>query len=287
MANAMQRYLMELAEKRRRHEGVGGREIIMTHEEEADFQRKRQRVSITMSGLGLGDDAEDDDDEEEEGDGDGGGSKKELYVQVLPRSREQEQHVLGPAPLDQSDCFGCERLHADNGAEAAVPRQEVKALINMVQRTFGQVGITVLCKGMERFYNEMRERVNAQLGPGERPLPPWPASMILQHLRFHNQDPEIQRIVVLAEIQELRGEVFGACLEEGSQTGLRRGSNTQILNYDRLVKLQFFVMSKDPSKMPGFSAGGLLDPKTNSQGAIAHRTKNLVNFWRQRQRQGQ
>jgi len=203
--------------------------------------------------------------------------ERESFMPCMPRSRELEVDVLGQ-PGERSKCFGCNYMGQEN--YTSVGQGDLTKLRNMIRRSYGRCDLVTLCKGMERFYeNNIRQKYNARLLPGDEPLPEWPAALIMDHYRFHTQDPELQQIVLLAEIQELRGALFNSCLRKSSKTGKVTGDKDQIACYERLCKLQTHIQKQDATKQAFFSGGEMVDPQSMKQGVIAYSTKNLHDYW--------
>ena len=215
----------------------------------------------------------DDEEDEEE-------KRRKIYTHQELGSRAREREELrdhnhnGPQP--RSECFGC--VYAGEKNAAAIPYEDIMQIIDMARKSIGRVDLITLARAMAKRYAVLRREINSNLRPGEDPLPPWYASTILEHIRFHNQDPEIQQVVVLAEIQELRDISLNACTEK-NENGTIRVNKDQVMAYERLTKLQFFIQSKDPTKMAFYSGGAHVDPKTNKQGLMAVSGKNLVSYW--------
>lgn len=202
--------------------------------------------------------------------------EKERFVFKKPRTRELEEDRLG-VPGCRSKCFGCVYIGEQRGA--AIPQGDLRKLIEMSRQSIGRTDLIVLCEAMGEFYDRFRRKVNASLLPNEKKLPKWPPVMILDHIRYHNQDPEVQQVLLLAETQELRGRAFEACLEESTTTGKVRCNKDQVAVFEKLCKLQLYVQSKDASKMAFYSAGARLDPRVSNQGLISTNTKNLIDYW--------
>jgi hypothetical protein len=200
------------------------------------------------------------------------------YFEPRPlKSRRLELEALGEAG-SRSQCFGCVYF---GEKETTIPSDEIYKLIEMSRQSIGRIDMICLAQGMEDYYEKhIRQKVNARLLPGERPLPPWRAAQILEHIRHHNQDPLIQQVVLLAETQELRAALLDCCFEVSSKTGKVRPNKHNIESYDRIVKLQLHIQGKDASKMAFASAGAKVNPEILSQGLLSTHTKQLHNFWK-------
>lgn len=200
-----------------------------------------------------------------------------VFEQQPPKSIKQEKKELG-SPESRSSCFGCVMIGERD--KTAIPFEEFNQIIEMQRKSVAKVDMITLAIAMARKYKKLRNRINGNLLEGEMPLPPWKASTILEHIRFHNQDPELQQVIVLSEIQEARKVAFHALMEKNKRTGKKRVNKDQAAVYERMVKLQFFVQSKDATKMAFYSSGAFVEPKTLNEGAFASQGKKLVSFWK-------
>lgn len=193
------------------------------------------------------------------------------------KSRRIEIETLGE-PASRAQCFGCVYF---GEKDTTIPLDALEKLIEMARQSIGRIDMICLAQGMEDFYEKnIRQKINAYLLPGQRPLPEWKAAQILDHIRNHNQDPLVQQVVVLAETQELRSALFDCCFEVSSKTGKVRPNKHAIESYDRIVKLQLHIQKQDASKMAFTSAGARINPEILSQGLMSTHTKNLHNYWK-------
>ena len=191
-------------------------------------------------------------------------------------TRLEEKQELGE-PDNRSVCFGC--VYIGEREQTAIPYKDVMDLIEMGRAAVGRCHPVTLAKDMAERYARIRQKCNRNLLPGETPLPEWKPATILDHIRNHNQDPETQMWVSLCEIQELKQAALEGAVEVHPATKRKRVNDKQIAAYERLTKLQYFVQSKDPQKMWGYSGGSHIDPKSISQGMMAMSGKNIVALW--------
>ena len=191
-------------------------------------------------------------------------------------TRLEEKQELGD-PANRSTCFGC--VYIGEREQTAIPYKDVMDLIEMGRSAVGRCDPIALAKDMAQRYASIRHKCNKNLLPGETPLPEWKAATILDHIRMHNQDPETQMWVTLCEIQELKQAALEGAVEINQGTKRKRVNDKQIAAYEKLVKLQWYVQSKDPQKMWGYSGGSHIDPKSINQGMLALSGKNIVSLW--------
>lgn len=212
---------------------------------------------------------DDDDDDDED---------QQNYTPIeLPSRQIERERMPEQQRQQQSECFGCVYMGERNAA--AIPYEDIMEIIDMARKSIGRTDLTTLALHMAKKYKRLRREINRNLLEGEEPLPPWNARTILDHIRHHNQDPEVQQVVILSEIQELREKALNACLEKDTVKGNVRCNKDQVACYEKLVKLQSFIQGKDPSKQAFYSGGAHIDPKVTKQGLLAVTGKNLVSYW--------
>lgn len=203
-------------------------------------------------------------------------SPPETFEPVQLKSRRRETERLGD-PGDRANCFGCVYF---GEKDTTIPSDELVHLIEMSRQSIGRIDLISLAEGMADYYErKVRTRINANLQPGERPLPYWPASQILDHIRHHNQDPQVQQVVLLAETQEIRTESLDLCFERSNKTGKLRINKTAYDTYEKSVKLQLHIQKQDASKMAFYSAGARVNPEILNQGILSTHTKKLHAYW--------
>lgn len=193
------------------------------------------------------------------------------------KSRRLEIEEFGEAG-SRSDCFGCVYF---GEKDTTIPSDELMKLIEMARQSLGRIDMICLAKGMADYYEHyIRRKINRNLMPGQRPLPEWKESQILEHIRYHNQDPLVQQVIILAETQELRAALLDCCFEVSNKTGKVRPNKHNIESYEKMVKLQLHVQKQDASKMSFYSAGARVNPEILTQGILSTHTKSLHNYWK-------
>jgi hypothetical protein len=202
--------------------------------------------------------------------------KKKVYHPCGLPTRQEEINELGKAEC-RSGCFGC--VYIGEREAGALAYEDVIVLIDMIRTSIARTDPINLSKHIAERYAYLREEVNASLLPGEKPLPEWTAATILDHIRNHNTDPEIQTWVRLAELQELMQVALRASVEIDEDTGEKRVNEKQCKIYMDLVKAAESLYKSDPSKKIFFSGGAHIDMKSASQGLMAVSGKNIVDHW--------
>ena len=187
------------------------------------------------------------------------------------------EHCELDQPQKRSECFGC--VYVGERNTASIPYEDIMSIINIARQSLARTDLATMAIHMAQKYAKLRSEINRNLMPGEDPLPEWKASTILDHIRHHNQDPEVQQVVCIAEVQELREHALNACLERDEMSGNIRANKDQVACYERLTKLQFQLQRMDATKMAFYSGGAHLDPKTTKQGVFAMSGKNLRSYW--------
>jgi hypothetical protein len=213
---------------------------------------------------------EEEEEEEEE-------ESKEIFENVLLPSRKREREKLGKSD-GQVECFGC--MYLGEKDVASIPYEELQSLVIMIRKSYGRTDLTSLVEGVYKKYKKIRRKINENLNSGVRGLPIWRKATIMDHFRFHNHDPEMQMLVVLSEIQELRTVAANACVLESSKTKRQKIDDKQLRCYLELVKAGLQVQSKDPSKLAFYSAGAHIDPSVIKQGPISWKGKNMTAYWK-------
>ena len=198
------------------------------------------------------------------------------YEPLKLPSRSNEREELQDAQK-RSECFGC--VYVGERSQASIPYEDILNIINIARQSMARTDLATMAIHMARRYAKLRRDINRNLLPGEDPLPEWKASTILEHIRHHNQDPEVQQVVCIAEVQELREHCLNACLEKDAISGHVRANKDQVACYERLTKLQFSLQKMDATKMAFYSGGAHLDPKSTKQGIFAMSGKNLRSYW--------
>lgn len=214
--------------------------------------------------------------EEGEGEEDVIHEEPEIFNPRPLKSRRLEIERLGEAGC-RAECFGC--VYAGE-KDTTIPSDDINRLIEMARQSFGRTDLITLAEAMAHYYAKMRKRINKDLHPGEKRLPKWGAAMILEHLRFHHSDPLVSQVVILSEINELRAELSGHCMEVSNKTGRVRPNKNAIDSYEKLVKLQLTVQKCDSSKMAFTSNNARINSEILTQGVIAHSTKRLHSVWK-------
>jgi len=191
-------------------------------------------------------------------------------------TRQQEFNELG-SPDAQSGCFGC----CYNGEQeaGAATREDIVAIMNMIRKTISKTDPINLAMHVAQRYKKIQDDVNSNLMPGEAPLPDWTAATILNHLRVHNTDPELQTWHRIVELQELAQIALNASVVRNPDTGAVSIDEKQAKMYLEFVKQLESQSKSDPSKKLYYSGGNHIDMKVASEGPISYSGKNIVDFW--------
>lgn len=148
------------------------------------------------------------------------------------------------------------------------------------------MSITVLGNELARLYKRLQEDVNSKnLHDGRDPLPDWEAADIIEHLRHHNVDPEIQTWVRLVEIQEMITLCIGNMMEENSVTGHRRVNMQELRKYDLLLHQWYFVSSKPLEKLFAYRKASRIDVQSMQQPFATSVGKSLIDNYISAQQQ--
>ena len=222
-------------------------------------------------------DFDQDDEEREERDDEEPEVEEPLYEQVGLATREQEQRELGE-PDPRSTCFGC--IYMGERDTGAMNQEDLVELMDMVVKSIGQTDEVTLVKEVARRYRGIRDKTNRSLLPGERPLPDWSPSTILDHFRWHHCDPEFHLWLGLKDVREAKAVALEAMVVCNTPTKRRRIDKDQVRAYTDLVKLEWQLAKIDPSKCTFYSAGKRLDVEGISKGPMALSFKPMAKMFK-------
>lgn len=192
-------------------------------------------------------------------------------------TRKAEERELGVGS-DRAHCFGC--IYIGEGDSAAIGYEDILALINMVKKSIARTDPLNLAIHVAQRYARIQEEVNGNLLPGRQPLPDWSAASILDHIRNHNTDPELQTWLRIAEMQELAQAALNGAVEMDIMTGTRSLNVQQTRLYLELVKTMKMLSKSDLSTELFYSGGQHIDMNTASSGFIATSGKPMISYLR-------
>lgn len=205
-----------------------------------------------------------------------GPPRKPILKQCGLPSRQQEFNELG-SPDTRAICFGC-WFNGEREA-GATSSQDIEALMNIIRKTISKTDPVNLAIYLAERYEQIQEDVNSSLMPNEKPLPDWTAATILDHLRNHNTDPELQTWHRITEFQELQQIALNSMVVVDPETGAVQLDDKQAKLYMDLVKQTETLYKSDPSKKLYYSGGNHIDMQAASEGPISYSGKTLIDFW--------
>jgi hypothetical protein len=212
-----------------------------------------------------------------EGDADETVVLKEKWAVDELTSRKRLREELGE-PEPRKFCFGCVYDMSRDGA--SMDNESFREMCILAAQCIGQMSMEALGKELELRYNEFREETNKRgMYDGQAPLPEWKAASIVEHLRYHNVDPEIQTWVHLIDIQEMKHITQDSIVEVNEQTGKKRLNKDGLRNYDTLVKLWYHVAKQPLEKQFGYRKGGRMDIDVVNQPFITKNQKSIVDYY--------
>ena len=203
-------------------------------------------------------------------------AKKPALEQCGLISRQQEHNEMG-APDLRSGCYGC--CYIGEQETGAVPIEEIKNLMNMLRKSIAKTDQINLAIHVAQRYEQMRMKINKNLMPGERPLPEWSAATILQHMRMHNTDPELQTWNRMVELQELAQIALNASVVKNAETGETKIDVSQAKIYLEFAKQMEALSKTDVTTKLYYSGGSHFDTKAASEGPISYSGKTLLAMW--------
>jgi hypothetical protein len=94
-------------------------------------------------------------------------------------------------PPPDAVCFSCKYASTTSDG-SSINHEGVKNMVNFMHSNLRKVNIIVLAKmASEMFEREVRGPANRNLQPGDLPLPKFHWTTIIDHLRFHTDDAEL------------------------------------------------------------------------------------------------
>lgn len=189
----------------------------------------------------------------------------------------EEDELLVPSP-DKSQCFGC--VYVGERDKTTIGFERITDLIKMIRESIARCDPVALVKHVASEYKKLQNEINNNPINNEPPLPDWTEAMILDHLRNHNTDPEIQTWIRLYEIQELIRVALGSMVEKHPDTGQTRINEKQYRVYQDLVKLYYLVAKTDVSKCLFKSNESMIDMKAACQPIVALSDKTIVDYFK-------
>jgi hypothetical protein len=196
-------------------------------------------------------------------------------------TRKRLREELGSAQ-ERKTCFGC--VYDMSADSVHINSQDFKQLCLVASKCVGQMSLEALGKEIERLYESFREEANKkEQHEDRRPLPPWSASSIIEHLLFHNVDPEIQMWIRLIEIQEMIRTSQDSILEYNEKLKKMRVNKEASLVYERLVKLWYHVASRPLEKQFGYRKNAKIDIESVNQPFVTKNQKSIVDYYKEAQ----
>jgi len=207
----------------------------------------------------------------------GGGtmvSNKKQCLQICgPQSRTIEEETIGISSVNRDTCFGCSFTgECESGAIAS---EEIVALMNRIRKTLPKTDPKELAKDIATRYKIIQQNVNNRLLDGQVELPDWEAADILDHLRNHNVDSELQHYFQLKDVQEARNVAYKAMFVKNPETDDVLLDKTQTELWMKLRQELKDLYKTDHTKNNYYSGGSYIDNKVASEGSIFYSGKNL------------
>ena len=214
--------------------------------------------------------------------GGGGGGKK--MVSLIPcglPSRQYEEEELGESTC-REDCFGCSFVGED--ASGVTSSEEIIHLMDMMRKTIAKTSPINLARAVAVRYKKIQDNVNLNLKPGEVPWPDWTEAGILEHLRYHINDPEINHWFTMFDLREMRKIALKASVVRNEDTGDLSMDEKQTKIYLELLKAEEIYYKSDPTKKLYYSGGKFIDPQTTTEGPIYYSGKNIYSYFAKRKK---
>jgi hypothetical protein len=204
------------------------------------------------------------------------GIKKANLIPCGLPSRQYEEEELGE-PLCRDECFGCSYVGED--AAGATSSEEIIQLMDMMRKTIAKTSPISLARAVAVKYKKIQESVNQNLKSDQVPLPDWTEPTILEHLRYHINDPEINHWFTMFDLREMRKIALKASVVKNEDTGEMCMDEKQTKIYLELLKAEEIYYKSDPTKKLYYSGGKFIDPQTTSEGPIYYSGKNIYSYF--------
>jgi len=193
-------------------------------------------------------------------------------------TRNYETEQLGEVSKDRSRCFGC--IHVGEQDKTTLRYDQINNMINVIRKSVARCDPVALARHVAELHDAIRREHNSNLINGTRPMCVWDAAMVLDHIRNHNTDPEMQTWLRLMEIQEMIQISLRASVEIDPDTGEKRINPQQYKVYESLVKLHAQVSKMDATKCMFRGNEKQMDMSAAREEIISTGTKDIVDYFR-------
>jgi hypothetical protein len=208
-------------------------------------------------------------------------TEKEKWIPHELTSRKRLREELGE-PQPRKVCFGC--VYESCTESVRINNFDFKQLCLVASKCVGQMSLEAYGEEIAMYFAKFREDTNKNgLHEDGRPIPPWSASSIVEHLLYHNVDPEIQTWVRLIEIQEMIRTCSECIFEYNDKLKKMRVNKEASLTYERLVKLWYHVTSRPLDKQFGYRKSSKIDMDSINQPFITKNQKSIVDYYKEAQ----
>lgn len=192
-------------------------------------------------------------------------------------TRNAEQEELGQSN-SRVQCFGC--IYTGESDAGAIAYEDIVALMNIIRESIARTDPLNLAIHVAHRYARIQEEVNNNLPPGRMPLPDWNAASVLDHIRNHNTDSELQTWLRMSEMQELAQTALHSAVEIDMTTGAKSLNEKQTKLYIELVKAMKMLSKSDLSTEIYYSGGRHIDMNNASSGFLAISGKPMISYLR-------
>lgn len=206
--------------------------------------------------------------------------KKREWEPITPKSSRYEEKMLGLPVEEGTLCFGCKWL--GNRDEASIEFKQIKDLNEIIRTSIGKTDLVTLVQFVAEYYEKIRLEINDNLIDNERALPPWPAVQVMEHIKYHNTDPELQKWLRSIEMQEIMRIAREGMVEYDSDTGCERINPQQNKVYLDTMRGYNTNNKMDASKQ-AFYSNQSFKTKTDNQ-AIDFSSKSITDYMNTREK---
>lgn len=190
---------------------------------------------------------------------------------------EEEKEVLGD-PQHRRHCFGCSFV--GEAKSAAVSSERLGELFALIRDGMGRTDPISLAQEVHLQYSQIREEANSTRRRGRELLPVWEEATILDHIRNHNTDPQVQRWIQVDRLQKVMAFILNnSVVVRNKKTGKRKMDKEQWAIYNQASLRWERLMKLDVTKMGFYDEDSHM---STPKGIINTDGKTVYNFFNDR-----
>lgn len=173
-----------------------------------------------------------------------------LWHPCVDPEMSQVYDTLGD-PHDRSQCWGCQKSGPHSAATS------VRAWENLTMLYYNNIStckLVTLAQQLHKYFEEhIRAPANANLLPGQEPVPEWRAVDILMHMTRHTNEPVARINHLISVVNQMIDNLhdYGTYSRNGTYKWMTRPNSNAIRDVDRLVSMLLKLYRCNPERMFG------------------------------------